>query len=342
MGQPMEYVNPVLPQSEQAEAKFALLEKSIADGQYQLISLTDTRPSITNDRQERIIFNSSLTGYAFDFSHYQLKTYVDRGNYNLETVVALCTDAPPKTTAYTPCNSAFAEVFVPMGVTKSYVGGGMSTASKKRWEDPYENAMRYVNTPRWVLERTGVFQQLAQFVPASELASAAAQNGGSQNAVAEKDVAPAAVEQPLEVNNQWQVTVSNTAQRPANPLYITLKNEGAYWSIVDIAESKPNIAKSEPLELFMASRDLQHWFNAHVDQIGNCNGADVRHYEFHTVCSSTLAEKKLGMGILKALIGASSGQIPFAYTDSKVKAAINSIRPQQAQLALDEFEKAAR
>src|SRR5690606_41883582 len=140
-----------------------------------------------------------------------------------------------------------------------------------RCADAKHAAVLSVNTPRWALERTGVFQQLAQLVPASELASAAAQNSGSQNAAAQKDAAPAAVEQPLEVNNQWQVTVSNTAQRPANPLYITLKNEGANWSIVDIAETKPNNAKTEPPELFMPLADLNNWFNGLVDRIGNWN-----------------------------------------------------------------------
>ncbi len=161
-GQPVKFVQPILGKAAMADAKYVLIEKSIADGKYQLVSMSATRQPITNARQERIAFNRDLTGFAPDFTDYSFQTYTDAGNYNQQTVIMRCTAVPPKTEQYGPCNSAFADVFVPTGVVKAYVAGQMGAATKKTWDDPRQNPMRSVDSPQWALRQAGVFERLAE------------------------------------------------------------------------------------------------------------------------------------------------------------------------------------
>lgn len=145
---------------------------------------------------------------------------------------------------------------------------------------------------------------------------------------------------PLEVNNEWAVTVSNSVRLKA-PLYVTLKQVGNHWEIDGLFNEPPQVPITQGLELFMATRDLQQWTNAYVDLRTDCEKFEVRESEFHSVCTSRLAEKKNAIALAGVLFG-SGGNVPFAYTDSKVKAAINSIRPQQAMGVLTAFEQGIR
>lgn len=141
----------------------------------------------------------------------------------------------------------------------------------------------------------------------------------------------------LEVNNKWDVTISNNLKFNA-PLYVTLKNAVDHWEIVGLFESPPKLTRSQDLELFIATRDFQQWTNFYNDMRTDCDKFEVRESEHHSVCTSSLAEKKTGLAIAKLFFGG-NGNIPFAYTDGKVKAAINSIRPQQAAEMLTAFEQ---
>lgn len=165
-GQPINFISPILGKADKANARYVLIEKSIADGKYQLVSISKTPQPITNARQERIAFNHHLTGFAPDYTDYSFQTYTDRGNYNTETVIMRCGSVMSKTESYSPCNSAFAEVFVPMGVTKAHVAGNMSSAEKQAWDDPSRNRMRYVSSPQRALQQAGVFERLNELANA--------------------------------------------------------------------------------------------------------------------------------------------------------------------------------
>lgn len=165
-GQPIKFVNPILGKNNMSDARYVLIEKSIADGKYQVVSMSLTRQPITNDRQERIAFTKDLTGFAPDFTDYAFQTHTDSGNYNEQTAIMQCKATPPKTAKYSPCNSTFADVFVPMGVTKAYAAGRMSYEVHKSWEDPARNTMRYVSSPQWALKQAGVFERLAELANA--------------------------------------------------------------------------------------------------------------------------------------------------------------------------------
>ncbi|SMG28249.1 hypothetical protein [Paraburkholderia susongensis] len=165
-GQPIKFVSPVLGKNAMKGARYVLIEKNIADGKYRVVSISTSRQEITNDRQERIAFNADLTGFAPDYTEYSFQTYTDRGNYGEQTEIMRCASFPQKTYAYTPCNSAFADVFVPMGVTKAYIAGQMGYAAKKSWDDPKNNNMRYVSSPQWALAQAGVFERLADLTNA--------------------------------------------------------------------------------------------------------------------------------------------------------------------------------
>ena len=161
-GKPIKFSQPILEKAQRDTAKFVLLEKSISDGRFAVVSISASRQPITNARQERIAFNADLTAYAPDYFDSSFRTYVDSGNYGAKTVITDCVSAPPKTQQYSPCNSEFGEVFVPFGVTKAYVAGGKSAESMKEWTDPARNRMRAVQSPQYALMQAGVFQRLAE------------------------------------------------------------------------------------------------------------------------------------------------------------------------------------
>ncbi|WP_298412889.1 hypothetical protein [Janthinobacterium sp.] len=161
-GKPIKFSQPVLEKVHRETAKFVLLEKSIADGRFAVVSISAVRQPITNARQERIAFNSDLTSFAPDYADSSFRTYVDDGNYGQKTVITDCGLASPKTQMYSPCDSEFGEVFVPASVTKAYVAGSMNAYSMKAWNDPARNRMRYVVSPQHALVQAGVFQRLAE------------------------------------------------------------------------------------------------------------------------------------------------------------------------------------
>lgn len=161
-GQPIKFISPILGKSAMANARYVLIEKSIADGKFKVVSMSRTRQPITNARQERIAFTNDLTGFAPDFTDYSFQTYTDGGNYNQETVIMRCNGTPLKTEKYSPCSSDFSQVFIPAGVTKAYVAGQMHKSVKDSWENPATNSMRYTSSPQWALKQAGVFERLAE------------------------------------------------------------------------------------------------------------------------------------------------------------------------------------
>ena len=161
--QPMVFTGPVLGKRNMTDARYVLLEKSVVDGKYKLVSMSKLRQPITNERQERIAFNQNLTAFAPDYTDYSFTTYVDRGNYDERTVIMRCGAVPNKVMQYGPCNSAFARVFVPTGVVKAYVAGDMSSYEKKQWDN---GPLRYVISPAWALAQAGVFARMADLANA--------------------------------------------------------------------------------------------------------------------------------------------------------------------------------
>ena len=144
----------------------------------------------------------------------------------------------------------------------------------------------------------------------------------------------------LEVNNNWSVTIRND-ERIVSSFYVTIRQTGNHWEIDQFYISPPKLKRTNSVELFVASRDLQSWKNAYADLRTDCENFEVRESEYHSVCTSVFAEKKTAIGVLRILFNKNSGGLtPFGYTDSKVKAAINSIRPQDAATLLAAFEQA--
>jgi hypothetical protein len=166
-GQPIKFSEPVLGKQGSQGATFVLLEKNIADGHFTVVSISKTRQAIANDRQERVAFNSELTAFAPDYPDSSVfHTYVDTGNYNATTVIATCNRILPKTQEYSPCNSTFADVFIPMGIAKAYSGGKMAQGAWKEWQDPTRNRLRYVSSPQFALKQAGVFDHISDLVNA--------------------------------------------------------------------------------------------------------------------------------------------------------------------------------
>ncbi|PLZ02400.1 hypothetical protein CY652_11775 [Burkholderia sp. WAC0059] len=166
-GQPVRFENPLLSKDELRNATFVLLEKSIADGKYHLVSVSKQRQPIKNARQERIAFSADLTHYAPDYQDRDFQTYNDPLNYQQKTVVYICDAAhlalmSREPAMYTPCNSAFATRFMPMGIEKNYAMGRLDEATYRSYESPQTNQMRIVNSPRYALDQAGVMQNLGQ------------------------------------------------------------------------------------------------------------------------------------------------------------------------------------
>jgi len=166
-GQAVKFVAPILGKTSMGNARYVLIEKSIADGKYLLVNMSMTRQPITNERQERIAFTHDLTGYAPDYTDYSFQTHTDSGNYDQKTVVMRCNSVPSKTSQYNPCNSAFGQVFMPMGATKAFVAGHMSNDSYNSWQDPARNSLRSVRSPEGALMQAGVFARLPELSSAN-------------------------------------------------------------------------------------------------------------------------------------------------------------------------------
>ncbi|SMG28253.1 hypothetical protein [Paraburkholderia susongensis] len=141
----------------------------------------------------------------------------------------------------------------------------------------------------------------------------------------------------LEVNNQWNVSISNRAELE-NPVYVTLRPAGNHWEIDGLFDAAPELERTEDLELFVATRDLQQWANAYIDLRQDCDTFEMRESDFHSVCTSRFAEKKTGIAIARVFFG-TGGKIPTGYSSEKVKAAINSIPVQQAVEKLTAYEQ---
>lgn len=166
-GQTIKFADPVLGRNIIGNARFVLIEKDIGTGKFKLVSMSNSRMTITNARQERVAFSNDLTSYAPDYTDARFYTYNDSGNYNQQTVIMDCRSTPSKTNSYSPCNSEFGKIFIPMGITKAYVAGQMSSNAHKTWEDPAQNIRRYVSSPSWALKQAGVFERLTELKSAN-------------------------------------------------------------------------------------------------------------------------------------------------------------------------------
>lgn len=161
-GQKVSLKKPMLTQSERQGGTYVLLEKSIADGKYQLVDISRERQKIANLRQERVVFSGDLQKYAIDFEKYRWETFVDAGNYDEKTDIMRC-DASmsrDKLASYNPCSSEFQQTFVPFGVTKAYVAGRMSKAAKDAWEDRRQNNSIQAGDPWGALSDSGALAKL--------------------------------------------------------------------------------------------------------------------------------------------------------------------------------------
>jgi hypothetical protein len=161
------FESPILSKDELNNATFVLLEKSIADGKYRLVSVSKQRQPVTNTRQERIAFSGDASHYAPDYEDRNFQTYTDQMNYGQQTVIYVCDDAHralanQELATYTVCNSSFAKLFMPMGIEKNYAMGHLNAGTYHSYEDPRVNLMRIVVSPRAALEQAGVMQNFAQ------------------------------------------------------------------------------------------------------------------------------------------------------------------------------------
>lgn len=161
-GEKFDFKPPMLTTMQTKGGTYVLVEKSIADGKYQLVSLTKEKPKLTNTRQERIVVSADMKWYAVDFDAYQWETYVDTGNYNQKTDITHCGSNAifDKMTSYNPCSTEFRDTFVPFSVTKAYTAGSMSYETKKRWESPRFNSMVAPVDPWAALYQSGALAKL--------------------------------------------------------------------------------------------------------------------------------------------------------------------------------------
>ncbi len=141
----------------------------------------------------------------------------------------------------------------------------------------------------------------------------------------------------LEANNAWHVFDTS---RIENPVFITIRQTGNHWVIDGMYNGAPRLMRTQDVELFMASRDLQQWKNAYTDMIVNCDDFEVRESDDQSVCTSRFGEKKVGRAVLGVFFGG-TGKVAYGYNTDKVAAAIHSIRPDEALQKLTAFEKGA-
>lgn len=142
----------------------------------------------------------------------------------------------------------------------------------------------------------------------------------------------------LEKNNNWSVQISNKPDF-ANPIYIAIKKLGRHWEIAGIFPRPPQILRSQQLELFMSTRDLQSWGNAYTDTVINCDSFEIKESDFSSVCTSSLSEKRSAKSAALGMFFGGNGSQPIVYSKEKVTAAIQSIPPRQALEKLTTFEQ---
>ncbi len=142
----------------------------------------------------------------------------------------------------------------------------------------------------------------------------------------------------LEKNNNWSVQISNKPDF-ANPIYISIKKVNSHWEIVGIFSQPPQIPRSQQLELFMSSGDLQRWGNAYTDAVINCDSFEIKEADFSSVCTSSLSEKRSAKSATLGMLFGGNGSQPIVYSKEKVTAAIQSIPPRQALEKLTAFEQ---
>lgn len=156
------YSDPILEDVGDKNLTYVLIEKAVTSDEYRLVEITKNKPRITNNRQERIAFNSSLTRFAVDFDEYDFDTYVDHQNYGQKTRIMVCQGKyrSVKINRYNPCTSAFSTPFIPTSVTKAYVAGRMPFEARKLWDNPnYNNKVVTVN-PWSALASSGAIEKL--------------------------------------------------------------------------------------------------------------------------------------------------------------------------------------
>lgn len=142
----------------------------------------------------------------------------------------------------------------------------------------------------------------------------------------------------LDRNNSWYVEVPGKALIET-PVFVTVRQVGQHWEIEEMFETPPLVLRSQKVELFVATRDLQRWSNFFNNAVANCDSIEAREDEFHSVCTSELSERKpVSTAMLGMLLGG-NGKRPVVYNREKVAAAINSIPVEQATAALLKFEK---
>jgi hypothetical protein len=142
----------------------------------------------------------------------------------------------------------------------------------------------------------------------------------------------------LEKSNNWSVQISNKPDF-ANPIYVSLKKAGNHWEIDGIFALPPQIQRSQQLELFISTRDLQRWGNAYTDSVINCESFEIKEANFSSVCTSSLSEKRSAKSAALGMLFGGNGTQPIVYSKEKVTAAIQSIPPRQALEKLVAFEQ---
>lgn len=140
-----------------------------------------------------------------------------------------------------------------------------------------------------------------------------------------------------EKNNNWTVEFSNTL-RIASPLFATLKLVDHRWEIIGLYNTPPEIPRTEKIELFITTRDLQRWSNFYINTVANCDSFEAKQADFHTVCTSALSEKQSARSAALGILFGGDSTRPVSYNKRKVTAAIQSIRIEQASEALSAFE----
>lgn len=161
-GEKFDFKRPMLTTMQAKGGTYVVVEKSIADGKYQLISISKEKTKLANARQERIVVSGDMKWYAVDFDDYQWETYTDGGNYNQKSDITRCGAGSirDKLVSYNPCSTEFRDTFVPFSVTKAYTAGSMSYETKKRWEDQRFNSMTEPTDPWVALTQSGALAKL--------------------------------------------------------------------------------------------------------------------------------------------------------------------------------------
>jgi len=142
----------------------------------------------------------------------------------------------------------------------------------------------------------------------------------------------------LEKNNTWTVQISNKPNM-ANPIFIAIKKVQNHWEIDGIYSRPPQISRSQQLELFMATRDLQHWGNVYTNSVINCDSFEVKEADFSSICTSSLSEKRSARTAALGMLFGGNGSQPTVYNQELVTAAIQSIPAKQALEKLTAFEQ---